>query len=224
MNWIRISCGILEDPKIQAIADACRVRLAEAAGCVVGVFARLPEHAPDGNLAGVSDVTLERWAAWEGKRGTFAEAFRATLCTGAVVTRWDEYNGRAIERSERDAERLKRWRAAQKARREAEQAATRPRPNADGTPSNGGGETRSRTRTEARTETRAETATRTRDRTRSVLGNVTERHVTAVRSEEEVPSDVCVQDLLGDPAPARRRPNTHTGLTPVRHLLGGLPA
>jgi hypothetical protein len=220
MNWIRISCGFLEDPKIQAIADACRVRLAEAAGCIVGVFARLPEHAPEGDLAQVSDATLERWAAWEGKKGAFAQAFRAVLCTGTVVTKWDEYNGRAITKAEKEADRVRAWRAEQKAKREAERAAKKAGATADGTPSDGGSDTRSRTRTD--------TGSQTRNRTRDVRGNVTERHVTAVRSEVEVPSEtagVCVQDLLGDPAPARRRPHTHTGLAPIATALAGrLPA
>ncbi len=54
--------------------------------------------------------------------------------------------------------------------------------------------------------------------------DVTGRHVNCSSVVEEAPSVVCVEDLLGSPAPARRGRHTHTGLTPVAGVLGGLPA
>lgn len=120
MNWIRIATGIMQDPSIHAVADATGVSVPTTTGHVVGVLTYLPEHARGGDLSGVSDTTLERWAMWTGKRGRFAAAFRAHLCTAqGLVRSWEKHNGAAIRDSDYDRERKKVKREADKAARRA---------------------------------------------------------------------------------------------------------
>lgn len=120
MNWIRIATGIMQDPSIHAVADATGVSVPTTTGHVVGVLTYLPEHARGGDLSGVLDATLERWAMWTGKRGRFAAAFRAHLCTAqGVVRSWEKHNGAAIRDSDYDRERKRMKREADKSARRA---------------------------------------------------------------------------------------------------------
>jgi len=108
MNWIRVATKMKGDPRIGAIAAACKVRVPEAVGLVCCVLMELPDHAKDGDVRHVPDVILEQWALWTGKPGQFAEAFRDAMCdeTGAVRS-WEKYNGAAIRKAERDNARPK---------------------------------------------------------------------------------------------------------------------
>lgn len=107
MNWIRISVGISEDPRTHQLAESLGVRVAEAGGLMVFVLTKFPAHAPTGDLAKVPDSLLELWAVWEGKRGVFAKAFRETFldATGRWAS-WDKHNGKALQKLDRDRERI----------------------------------------------------------------------------------------------------------------------
>ena len=107
MNWIRVAVAIADDPDIHELADALNVRVAEAVGLVVSTLVRFPEHAPDGNVAQLRDSLLERWAGWEGERGLYAAELRRIFLTDGVWTAWDKHNGRALQKLERDKERLR---------------------------------------------------------------------------------------------------------------------
>jgi hypothetical protein len=108
MNWIRIAVAIGDDPDIHELAEALGVRVAEAVGLVVGTLVRFPEHAPDGNLAQLRDSLIERWAGWEGDRGKFAaELRRIFLSPEGKWESWDKHNGKALQKLERDRERLR---------------------------------------------------------------------------------------------------------------------
>jgi hypothetical protein len=107
MNWIRIAIGIGDDPDIHELADALNVRVAEAVGLVVGTLVRFPEHAPDGNLTQLRDTLIERWAGWEGDRGKYAAELRRIFLKDGVWTSWEKHNGRALQKLERDRERLR---------------------------------------------------------------------------------------------------------------------
>jgi hypothetical protein len=108
MNWIRIAVAIGDDPDIHELADALGVRVAEAVGLVVGTLVRFPEHAPDGNLGPLRDTLIERWAGWEGDRGRFAiELRRIFLNDEGKWEAWDKHNGKALQKLERDRERLR---------------------------------------------------------------------------------------------------------------------
>lgn len=111
MNWIRIDVGIMDDPRVGALAAALGVSVPLTTGHLVGVLRKLPTHAKDGDLSSVSASTIEMWAMWTGKRGKFAAAFRAHLCTAQEVVRgWEKHNGAAIREADAAKERMKKVR------------------------------------------------------------------------------------------------------------------
>jgi hypothetical protein len=111
MKWIRIDAGIACDPKLQQLADTLGVRLPHAIGLVICALCQFPAHARDGDIGAIPDATLEKWAGWEGKRGKFAPAFRATFCVDGVVTGWEKHNGAAVRKADKDTERQAEYRA-----------------------------------------------------------------------------------------------------------------
>lgn len=109
MNWIRIATKMKSDPRMGAIAAACKVRVPEAVGLVCCVLMEFPDHARDGDVGAVDDVVVEQWAGWNGKVGTFGAAFRQFLCDeSGVVRAWEKHNGAALRRLEADLERKRR--------------------------------------------------------------------------------------------------------------------
>lgn len=106
MNWIRIATKMKGDPRMGALAAACRVRIEHAVGLVCCTLMEFPDHARNGDIAAVPDVVLEQWALWSGRPGVFAAAFREQLCdeTG-VVRAWERHNGAAIRRADEDLKR-----------------------------------------------------------------------------------------------------------------------
>ena len=116
MNWIRVAVSIGDDPDLHALAEGLGIRVAEAIGLVVGVLCKCPAHVPDGKFLDIPASLVERWAGWEGERGTFDREFRdAFLNAEGVWAAWDKHNGAAM----RDAE-AARQRAAEYRRRNAE--------------------------------------------------------------------------------------------------------
>lgn len=108
MNWIRISVAIGDDPRVHALAERLGCRVAEAAGLLVLLLCRFPEHAPTGNLAQIPASLIERWATWDGERGQFVAAFRDLfLDADQKWAAWEKHNGKALAKLERDRERLR---------------------------------------------------------------------------------------------------------------------
>lgn len=104
--WIRLDAGTPRDPKITELARSLNVRRAEAFGLAASVWCVMAEHAVDGSLADIADEDLEAWAYWQGKRGKFATAFRATFVDpDGTVGGWSERQGALLERMERDRKR-----------------------------------------------------------------------------------------------------------------------
>jgi hypothetical protein len=118
MEWVAIDVNIADDPAVHRMADSLRVRVPELVGLLGLTFARMAQHAPDGNLAAVPDTLLEQWSRWHGKRGAFVAQFRAELCddTG-LVTAWEKYNGAHIRRAKAASARTKAWREKQERER-----------------------------------------------------------------------------------------------------------
>lgn len=109
MNWIKVATQIKSDPRMVAIAAACRCKVSDAVGLVVCVLTEMPEHARDGNLSGLHPNVIEAWALWSGKRGVFATAFFTHLCDEhGVVRAWEKYNGQALRRMAEDVARKRR--------------------------------------------------------------------------------------------------------------------
>lgn len=147
MNWIRISVGISEDPRTHQLAELLGVRVAEAGGLMVFVLCKFPAHAPTGVLAKVPDSLLELWAVWEGKRGAFAKAFRETfLDAEGRWASWDKHNGKALQKLERDRERIATVRGS-RGDNSATVAGSVARPSRDGTASVAGTDGRTDGRT-----------------------------------------------------------------------------
>ncbi len=120
MNWIRIATGIGRDSSLGAMSEALGVSVPTTTGHVVLVYTALAEGCVSGDLSDVADSVLERWAMWRGKRGRFAEVFRAQLCTPeGVVRSWSKYNGAKLRDMEADRERKRASREAAKLARES---------------------------------------------------------------------------------------------------------
>jgi hypothetical protein len=104
--WIRLDAGAPRDPKITELARALGVRRSEAFGLAASVWCVMAEHAVDGSLSTIADEDLEAWAYWQGKRGKFAAAFRATFVSDdGTVGGWSERQGKLLDRMERDRQR-----------------------------------------------------------------------------------------------------------------------
>ena len=125
MNWIRVATTIMDDSKVDEVAVACGVRIAEAAGLMIGVLTHLPSEARDGNLGAISDRLVERWACWEGERGLFAATFRKFMCDeSGAVRAWEKYNGKALRDADKSADRVRQWREKRAEETEAKRAGT----------------------------------------------------------------------------------------------------
>lgn len=116
MNWVRIACDIEDDPEVRALARALKLRVSEAVGMLVRVYARLPKHARTGDLRALDRLIVEDWCDWHGKAGAFSEQFFTRFTTDGVVKAWHKWNGKAIAEAdkerERDRERKQRSRGA----------------------------------------------------------------------------------------------------------------
>lgn len=112
IGWVRVDAGIGDDPKIGLIAEALGCDGPKAIGHLVLLWAKMANHARDGRLAPHSDLTIERWAGWTGRRGRLAAAVRAQMCAeDGTMKAWDRHNGAPIRKAEADAERLRLSRA-----------------------------------------------------------------------------------------------------------------
>ncbi len=140
MRWIAVDVGIGEDEAICSLADRLDLSVPCAVGHVVLLERQLPRHARDGVITRISDGTLERWASWTGPKGQFAAAYRELLCLerdgDTVVASWEDTNGAAIRRADRDAERKRSKRNGDGQEPEAPRSA--PRKPRDKPPMSGG--------------------------------------------------------------------------------------
>ncbi|SRR5581483_5707221 len=77
MTWIRWETRAPDHELVGALAEALRVEPAHALGLYVAACCGFGEYRQDGDASQVTDTTLELWALWRGKRGAFAQVFRA---------------------------------------------------------------------------------------------------------------------------------------------------
>jgi hypothetical protein len=133
MDWVAIDVHIAGNAVTHRLAEAFRLRVAEAAGLLTLTYAGMAEHAMDGNLADVTNSQIEARAHWHGKRGALAQFVRANLCDeSGTVNEWEEYNGANMREAEASRERSKRWREAK--RKEKEERELLALQQAEGTP------------------------------------------------------------------------------------------
>ena len=118
MNWIRVDVGIGRDSSIGAMSEALGVSVPTTTGHTVLVYTAMAEGCLSGDLSTVKDSVIETWAMWRGKRGRFAAALRAHICTPEGVMRsWAKYNGSKLHEMEYDRERKRIARESARAQR-----------------------------------------------------------------------------------------------------------
>lgn len=109
LPWFRVDVDLVDHPKVDALADALKEPLAVA--YVIRFWAWTMRYAARGRLAPGARRSVERACGW---RGVDGELWRALSETGwlevnhdgsAEVHDWDEHNGAAVVKAEKDAER-----------------------------------------------------------------------------------------------------------------------
>lgn len=88
MTWIRLECDFPDHELIGALAEGLRVDPDRAAMCLIRVWCRFGEFRVDGLAKAITDTTLEDWARWRGRRGTFAKVFREVCCDEGKIKGW----------------------------------------------------------------------------------------------------------------------------------------
>jgi hypothetical protein len=76
VTWFRTDTGVGDHELVGAIAEALNLTVPAAVGHYVLTLAGFAEYRRDGLVTAVTDMTLEEWAKWRGKRGRFAQFFR----------------------------------------------------------------------------------------------------------------------------------------------------
>lgn len=89
MTWLRFDTDAPQSDVVGTLADHTGIPIAQAFGCYVACCLGFGAHRPDGRADQVSDLTLEQWALWTGKRGRFAAAFRARcVAENGIIRGW----------------------------------------------------------------------------------------------------------------------------------------
>lgn len=119
--WFRVDCDTPRDPRVGVLADLLCIVVDHALGLLLRVWAAMAEHAPDGNVAGFTDGTINGWVGWptqparRSSTPTFAQAYRRVfLDDGGVDERFAFAQGKLMERAEKNRARVKLWRQKQK--------------------------------------------------------------------------------------------------------------
>jgi hypothetical protein len=109
LPWFRVDTDILNHPKVDALSEWLEEPLALA--YVVRLWAWTMTYAARGRLADGARRSVERACEWRGQSG---ELWAALVGTGwidvlpngeAEVHDWEEHNGAAVAKAEKDAER-----------------------------------------------------------------------------------------------------------------------
>lgn len=120
LPWFRVDVDLVDHPKVLALADALDCAEAEAGWLVIRLWAWTMRYAARGRLAPGARPALER--LWTGagtapESGSAVDALvRAGFLDAAAdggweVHDWDEHNGAAVAKAEKDAERKRAARA-----------------------------------------------------------------------------------------------------------------
>lgn len=100
MLWFRIDRAIVDSHKLVELEE----RIGPAAlAHVVKLLCGVAAHRASGDLTGLSDAVLERWAHWTGERGALVQALRETRWLDAEgVHGWRERQAAIAAKFERD--------------------------------------------------------------------------------------------------------------------------
>jgi len=116
VTWIRIETNMARDPKVIALAEGCGISVETAMGFLVQFWGSVAEHRPDGDLSGMSDDALERWAGWRGMPTVFADQLRKHFVVNDILTDWLERQGKLAARAAADRERKRRGNSTEEMR------------------------------------------------------------------------------------------------------------
>lgn len=120
LPWFRVDNDSVDHPKVDALAEKLNEPLALA--YVIRLWAWTMRYAARGRLAPGARLSVERACGWRGQPGQLWSAFVATGWIdvaddgSAEVHDWDEHQGAAVVKAEKDAERKRGARAAPKRR------------------------------------------------------------------------------------------------------------
>lgn len=93
-GWIRVKAYLSSARVAQRLAPLCRGGAQHAAGVLIDFWCSVSDNATDGYIRDESDITLEDWAKWRGKRGAFAAWVREHhMDSTGRVNDWDDYMG-----------------------------------------------------------------------------------------------------------------------------------
>lgn len=118
LPWFRVDVDLVDHPKVFALAVDLGISDDEALACVVRLWAWTMRYAARGRLAPGARPALERACR---VRGPSAELVPALVRTGWLddlgsdgweIHDWEEHNGAAVAKAEKDAERKRGARAA----------------------------------------------------------------------------------------------------------------
>ena len=115
--WIRLDVAIRSDPNVHELAERLNIPFAEAVGLCALVWAAIAEHRPNGDISGLSIVTLEHWAEYCPRRGKPAGAFGALFlelfASDGEASGWHGRQGALIDRADRERARKRRGKRAE---------------------------------------------------------------------------------------------------------------
>lgn len=100
MPWFRLDRDVATNPKLfeleGLVGDA-------ALAYLIRFWCAVAAHRSDGDVSGVSDAVLERWAGWLGARGELVAALRTCgFLEGSTVKGWAERQGAIAAKFARD--------------------------------------------------------------------------------------------------------------------------
>lgn len=107
VGWIKVDCNLHDKPEVLEIAAILGMPVAHVVGCLVRIWTWFDQHTEDGNAAGVTYATLDRYAEHTG----FAEAMGLVgwlMCSGRVLSlpNFDRHNGKSAKKRALTAERV----------------------------------------------------------------------------------------------------------------------
>lgn len=120
MAWIESHQQLARHPKLIRLAGVLRIHKAQAIGHLHLLWWWTLDYAPNGDVSVFTSYELAAAAEWAGKPEGFHEALKATgwIDDDNRIHDWHDYAGKLVEERARERERLRRFRAEQKAKNE----------------------------------------------------------------------------------------------------------
>lgn len=109
--WIRVHANLATKPVTLRAAGELRVSQNEAIGLLVRFWGQMSQHGANGSVSTLSDLEIETWSGWRGKRGVFASFLRAAHTDAdGRVNEWDDFAGKLEDRRAKDRDRKRKSR------------------------------------------------------------------------------------------------------------------